>query len=295
MEIIPHVKFALCEHDKSFGLMATRPPQSVERAVVFVHGFNGSARDTWTDFLSLVDEPGAGEWWAASDLYFFDYQWASVFSQLINNTLGLYKFIRATFPNPTDLLGKENPFRDRSFQYRELMLVGHSEGGLLLRKAILEAAQREQNLQSFLDSNKSGESEPPLAMGLLMAHMRLFAPALGGEMLTGLFGIVASLPIISNFLVSSAAKRGMSPSSAAVTEARKQTDRYADKLPYDCFRAHIIWAENDLVISAEKYEKDKQCLNFPKGTSHTSVCKPTQSYPLPLEFVELGVEHNACQ
>jgi len=125
--------------------------------------------------------------------------------------------------------------------------------------------------------------------------MRLFAPALGGEMLTGLIGIIATLPVISNFLVSSAAKVGMSPASAAVTEARRQTVRYAEITGYECFSAHILWAEKDRIIHAEKYEHDLQCINFPPGTNHVSVCKPTLKYPLPLDFVEAGVEHNACR
>jgi hypothetical protein len=189
----------------------------------------------------------------------------------------------------------ENPFRDRAFRYRELVLVGHSEGGLLLRKAVLEAAQREPTLQAFLEENRDRNAAPPLPSGMLMARMRLFAPALGGEMLTGLWGIAASLPVISNVLVSSAAKRGMSPSSAAVTEARRQTDRYAANVLFDCFRAHILWAEHDLFIIGEKYERDKQSLNFPTGTTHASICKPTPKYLLPLGFVELGVEHRACR
>jgi pimeloyl-ACP methyl ester carboxylesterase len=295
MDRVPHSYLLLSAHKKSFALMSPAPGHDVERAIIFVHGFNGSSRGTWTDFLSLVDKQGADEWWRVSDLFFFHYQWASIFSQLINNTLDIYKFIRKIFPKPYDVLGKDNAFRDSEFAYRELVLVGHSEGGLLLRKVMIEAAQRTPSVEAFLAANKNGNSVPPIPAGMLMANMRLFAPALGGEMLSGLFGVIASLPLISSFLRSSAAKSGMNPSSAAVTEARRQTDRYADRLGFDCFRAHILWADDDRDISGEKYEGDKQCLNFPPGTTHTSVCKPTLKYPLPLNFVEMGVEDNACQ
>jgi hypothetical protein len=125
--------------------------------------------------------------------------------------------------------------------------------------------------------------------------MRLFAPALGGEMLTGLFGVIATLPVISNALSMSAAKKGMNPSSPAVSETRRQTDHYAYNVPFDCFRAHILWAKHELIIVPEKYERDKECLNLPPGKDHTSVCKPTLRYPLPLDFVELGVNHDACK
>lgn len=289
MQSRPHSYISFDAFDKSFALVSAAPTGDVERAVVFVHGFNGSARDTWTDFLSLVDDEGAGRWWELSDIFFFDYKRASVFSQLINNTLEVYRFIHSVFPQPFDLFKTNNPFRDKDFQYRELFLVGHSEGGLLLRKAVIEAAQRDPAVQIFLQASKFGKVDPPEPTGLLLAKLRLFAPALGGEMLTGIYGVTASLPIISNALSSSAAKQGMSPSSAAVTEARRQTDHYAYSLPFECFRAHIVWAEEDLIISAEKYERDRHGLSFPSGTSHTSVCKPTWNYSLPLDFVESGV------
>jgi hypothetical protein len=291
----PHSYFALPFHPKSFALISPLSAEDVKRAVLFIHGFNGSARGTWTDFLSLVDHQGAGDWWKDSDLFFLNYQWESVFSQLINNTLTVYKFFRAVFPAPHRALGTDNPFRTPDFNYRDLLLVGHSEGGLLLRKAMVEAAQHDPVVQPLLRSAQAANFSKPAPSGILAARMRLFAPALGGEMLTGLIGIIATLPVISNFLVSSAAKVGMSPASAAVTEARRQTVRYAEITGYECFSAHILWAEKDRIIHAEKYEHDLQCINFPPGTNHVSVCKPTLKYPLPLDFVEAGVEHNACR
>jgi hypothetical protein len=40
-------------------------------AIGFVHGFNGVAASTWTDFLSLVvDDNAARGWWRNAGLYF---------------------------------------------------------------------------------------------------------------------------------------------------------------------------------------------------------------------------------
>lgn len=275
--------------------MSEGAPEEVKRAVVFIHGFNGSSRGTWTDFLTLVDDHSAcSGWWQSCDLFFFHYQWASVFNQLINNAVGVYKFINAVFPDPANVLARGNAYRLPNFRYTHLVLVGHSEGGLLLRKAIVQQAQLDKSLEEFLHASKYTRLPPPKATGMLCASMRLFAPALGGEMQSGLLGVLTSLPVVNNFLAASAARKGMNPAAAFVTEARRQTDELAEYLPFECFRAHILWAEKDVIISGEKYKGDLQCLTFPTDSSHTSVCKPTLNYSLPLDFVELGVGHHEC-
>ncbi len=290
-----HTHVTLPQQGKCFALLSNAAEAEVKRAVIFVHGFNGSAQGTWTDFLSLVDDPAVSSgWWDPSDLFFFHYQWDSIFRQLTNNTLKIYKFVESIFPRP-EIIGRAHAYRSEHFEYEELTLVGHSEGGLLLRKVIIEATERDSTLLDFVRDAKYRQQNQPLPQGMLKAKVRLFAPALGGDMQSGLVGVLASLPVISHALSSSAAKKGMDQGSPSVTEARRRTDRYAEDILFDCFRAHILWAEKDSIINSEKYTEDKQCHNFPVGTSHTSICKPTLNYPLPLAFVEEGVDRLECQ
>jgi hypothetical protein len=285
----PHFHVHLPNNPRSFALLSAMSEDCVRRAVVFVHGFNGSASTTWTDFLTLVDvEEVAGAWWSESDLYFYDYRWASVFQQININSLSLFIFLTSLFPNPSKLL-RASMFRLNPFVYNELVLVAHSEGGLLLRKVMLEAAQDDHRVGAFLRKGRFRRRPEPEPFGLLLGKLRLFAPALGGEMQSGYLGIVSSLPIVSNLLRVSAARNSMNPASASVTETRKQTDEYAARLDMACFRADILWAEKDLVVNGEKYASDMQCKYFPPATTHISVCKPTMNYTLPLRFVEKGV------
>jgi hypothetical protein len=114
-------------------------------------------------------------------------------------------------------------------------------------------------------------------------------------MQSGFVGVLASLPVVSQALSASAAKKGMNKGSPSVTQPRDRTDRYAEYIWLDWFRAHIIWAEKDSIVNSEKYAEDKQCHNFPTGSSHTSVCKPSLTYPLPLSFVEEGVDRFECK
>ena len=235
-----HTHVTLPEHGKCFALLSNAAEADVKRAVIFVHGFNGSAQGTWTDFLSLVDDHAVSSgWWDASDLFFFHYQWDSIFRQLTNNTLKIYKFVESIFPRP-ETIGRAHAYRSEQFEYEEVTLVGHSEGGLLLRKVIIEATERDSTLLDFMRNAKYKQQSQPLPEGMLKAQVRLFAPALGGDMQSGLVGVLASLPVISHALSSSAAKKGMDQGSPSVTEARRRTDRYAEDIWFDCFRAHIL-------------------------------------------------------
>jgi hypothetical protein len=130
--------------------------------------------------------------------------------------------------------------------------------------------------------------------GIEVAELRLFAPALGGEATTGPLGIITHSAVIAPFLHASAAKAGMAEVSSSVTTARTSTDLYTTHLKMGCFRAHILWADNDAIVNGERYRKDSQCKNLPPGTNHISVCKPNEAYRLPLAFVENGVINGKC-
>jgi pimeloyl-ACP methyl ester carboxylesterase len=292
---ILHTKVSLPQHKSCFAMLSQAPDCDVKRSVVFIHGFNGGARKTWPDFLSLVDDPAAASsWWESADLFFFDYQWDSVFRQLTNNTLKIYKFVINIFPKP-EVIGRAHAYRGESFEYEQRTLVGHSEGGLLLRRVIVRAAELDAAIDTFMEESLHKQATKPAPGGILKAKMRLFAPALGGDMQSGILGVLTSLPVISHALSASAAKKGMDQGSPSVTEARKRSDNYAKYLRFECFEAHIIWAEKDSIINSEKYDRDKECLNFPAGSSHTSVCKPTLTYTHPISFVEEGVDHYECK
>jgi hypothetical protein len=171
-------------------LLSDAAEDEVKRAVIFIHGFNGSARGTWTDFISLVDDPStASDWWERADLFFFDYQWDSIFRQLTNNTLTIYKFVNNVFPKP-EAIGRAHSFRSDVFEYDNLTLVGHSEGGLLLRRVIVRAAQLDASIDAFMEKSLYEKATRPEPEGMLKADIRLFAPALGGDMQSGIVGIL---------------------------------------------------------------------------------------------------------
>ncbi len=147
-----HVWTPIPDYKQSFALLSSADASDIQRAVVFVHGFSGKAASTWIDFLSLVDDDSfASRWWETADLFFYHYYWDSIFQRIGYNSDKLFDFLERVFPAPPRELFETAEISLRpAFQYNELMLVGHSEGGLLLRKVILEAANRDSRLEAYL-------------------------------------------------------------------------------------------------------------------------------------------------
>lgn len=291
---VGHTRADVTGFPKSFALLS-EAKEDVERAVIFVHGFDGHAKKTWTDFLSLIDDQYASAWWEGSDLFFYHYQWASMFRKVSRNKFDVLKFVNHVWPNPPNALftvGGASLRQD--VQYEELFLVGHSEGGLLLRKIIVDLADKNTAIQQYRPQRNAPQTSEPSPAGILQAKLRLFAPAIGGETISGLLGVLSRTPIVSTVAGSVPAKLSLGATSSAVTSARDSTDEYSDYLKMECFRAHILWADNDSIIEPDRYKRDLECVNPPAGTTHTSVCKPTKQYKYPLEFVEEGVVDGKC-
>ena len=136
------------------------------------------------------------------DLYFFDYHWASIPRQVSENTRILRDFVETIWPNPQRPLQTFfGELKRGDFSYEELTFVGHSEGGLLVRKLILNAAKIDERLEKYkFEANKIASVEPP-PEGILKAELRLFAQAIAGESLSGILGVIATLPIVSSIVL----------------------------------------------------------------------------------------------
>jgi pimeloyl-ACP methyl ester carboxylesterase len=271
--------------------LSSANPNDVNRALFFVHGFAGKATTTWADFLSLADDRAESDWWQYSDLFFYDYHRASIREQIPDNARDLFKFLERMFLDPPfELFNRPEAdlaLRPKGFGYSEMYLVGHSEGGLLSRHAILHAAEKDSRLDEYLKAPPPKEEPEP--KGLLKAKLRLFAPAISGTIFTGILGLIARLPVMEMGAAAvSPAKEGLKVDAPPVSIARNETKEKALSFKMECFRAHIMWARKDWVVHKVKYPTDEEC--EAARTKHTTVCKPNRAFRLPLKFVQEGVE-----
>ena len=290
-----HHKIYLTEFPESYVLAAEAEP--VETAILFVHGFLGHAFDTWVDFQSSIDREAG---WESADLYFLQYK--SFADSVDASVYRFHRFLKRVEQAPEDwfeLKAEDLPpviretlrgYRLRSgpTSYRRLLLVGHSLGGVVMRRAIVdEASEYCKRLEK-----EAGTEQNVSAPALLQAPVRLFAPAISGARISGAPGVALRLGGLGRLarlvLGFSPSYQDLLPGSTIVPNLQKDTTELAQRFPQlPAFRADILWADRDDIVTDQKYFWDKNC-GRAAGTNHVSVCKPRRSYRQPLDLVTSG-------
>jgi hypothetical protein len=266
-----------------------------------VHGFGGDPVSTWKYFQLFIDDAATptSDWWRTADLFFYSY--ASRRLSIAEHAQMLLDFFDSIFPTvdpevfqqtspqmmqicsdlklptePLDNIGTRN--------YSELYLVGHSMGGVLIREAILDRAAK-----------AAAHAVQPREAEMLNANLRLFAPAMLGAQPSGFLGVLVqslrSIPLFSR-LIEPIAKtntvvRQLQPESKKLAQIREGTERLARIGSYPALIAHVLFGEHEQVVERDKFELDE--LEVPAvGHDHWSICKPSKSYLLPIDFVVKG-------
>lgn len=247
------------------------------RLVVFVHGFNGKSVNTWLQFPHFPDNRA---WWKTADLLFVQYD------SLRENIAGVANRIRqmlpAYYPAPHGSLTSNRPGGAAGqSDYDELLLVGHSLGGVILRRVMTDIAER------WIEA---GTQAPRPA--LLGGKLRLFSPASAGFLPAGKLGTLQAAAgvwgAVELILRRSSAYNDLLPGSEVLRTIQRRTERLAEKPGLESLRADVLWANPDNVVTAERYDSDHpdDSAHF---SSHTSVCKPLKTYyETPWDFVERG-------
>jgi hypothetical protein len=274
--LIPHAL-------KSIARLSVRPSST---AIVLVHGFKGDRNTTWANFQGLIDSPVASEWWSDCDLFFFAY--SSVTQQVGITASSLETFISSVYPDlPEELLSCEIAGENISLpnrRYSSLILVGHSEGGLILRNLMLNRARR------IVDAGRTGKKDVEHELqrdDILGSTLVLFAPAHLGRNISGL---AALIPI--SILRLSNAYNNMSPSSDLVRSIREGTEALASKhKSLIGLIASSVFGTYENIVTVGVYATDWQYGTFAEK-GHLSVCKPMPAFLDPLEFVRTAYDRN---
>lgn len=252
------------------------------RLVVFVHGFGGRAVRTWHEFdLSGQTRP----WWRESDMLFVGYESRTerpgeTAAWLRRRLPDFYPLL----PPGTTTQGNVSVRNSTTTSYRELVLVGHSLGGFILRLALLEEAR------SWLFQDRELDPDAPRPP-LLDATLRLFSPASAGFQPAGLLAILTC--IFSRSMIAlraSPAFTTLQPQSALLTDTREETETLirSHRKELAALRAHILWARPEQVVEREGYQTDYEADSLIPRRSHADVCKPDVDYEQPWYFVESG-------
>jgi pimeloyl-ACP methyl ester carboxylesterase len=251
--------------NKTIARYSLAPPKNL---IVFVHGFAGTSTGTWDDFLIRINN--RGQKYDYSDVIFYGYP--SLSSQAANHAVDFKEFLlkEAICPWKRNDLNKRNISDD--FKYKKIVLVAHSLGAVVVRKAL------------FL-LKKDGSN----SMLLRDIKMVLFAPAHYGTLLTDqyftklpeLLGIVATLGILHVPVF-----KNLQTNSSIILNLVAETQKYIESKDGDFTKAdRVIWAAQERVVVNEFFCDDPEPI-VEKETDHTSVCKlKLNTYMFPLGHV----------
>jgi pimeloyl-ACP methyl ester carboxylesterase len=256
-----------------------------DTAVVFVHGFLGGARDTWLNFPGMTDDRAANQLlWPKADLFFLDYP--SYQHHVADNADRLLRFLATVFPSPPSSLFVPVRAKPQSAclvslvlrweklqprTYNHLVLVGHSEGALIIRQAMINACQRSDGKHPFLD-----------------AWLALFAPAHRGVLITGWAHAVLTLARAKRLALSALEA---SPAYSEMQDLefvngiQQATLALKSEHHRRAFKARVLFGCGENVVRVQVFPGDypEECA---ANQDHVTVCKPRGDYSAPFELIE---------
>lgn len=239
-----------------------------ERLVVFVHGFGGSGTRTWRGF-----EPSrlANPWWSVADLVFLDY--SSLRVEIALTATRLRELLAELLRN-----GPPPGSGPREVPYKELILVGHSMGGVVIRTMILEVAAART-----VSQGEAADASQGVRDRILSAKIRLFAPATAGARPTGLLSLAGART--SRTLHALPTYQELLDPSLLLLPLRDRTEK--EVRGHTAGTADCLWASKDRVVTHGVPYANDGFDGFLRHTNHLSVCKPA-STPEAIEFVQMG-------
>lgn len=233
-----------------------------ENLIIFVHGFNGSAIDTWNDFPALIKETNEYE---NSDAIFYGYE--SLKGQANNNALRFYNFLQVIVEENTGKVGY--PRRSKN-TYQRILIVAHSLGSVIVRRALLNAKAENKQWLSY-------------------TKMILFAPAHRGARIQNL--LTESLPILGKIFaglgfITIPVLDDLRPASQTIQNLIQETEQLLQNNQGDFTIAYkVVWANDEIVVHNERFCQDPIAVLIDNIT-HTGVCKPTSpNFLRPFEIV----------
>jgi len=230
-------------------------------AIVFVHGFNGSALDTWMQFQSLLQNQQVCR---KTDLFFFGYH--SLRRTTASSAASLFSLLELLGKTPQSLNSWPKD-RASTVKYKRLLVVSHSLGAIVARRCLLTAAARKA---SWAENCK----------------LILFAPAhLGGRPLKL---IPKSIKPIAEVLLP--ALEEVSENSEVIRALQDDTKKALATGKCEFLRAlMVVHGGADTVVCRQ----DQQFCEDPPSewiydADHIQICKPRLDFMSPLERL-LGV------
>ena len=248
-------------------LFAAQPDR---KAVLFIHGFSGDAIQTWSNFHELLQEcPKC----SGRDLFFYGYDGlraemnasASIFRAFLDRLFGsTEQFLNDNLPPSAQ--------RADDFGYDELVIVAHSLGAVISRRALLDATRKNSD---WVTKTKL-VLYAPAHKGARVADLALEAAS--SFSFARLFGVATRFvsPLIDQ----------LKPGSPALKQLLADTEKFRQGGANSHLVANkVVIAEHENIVENETFGEDPPPEAI-ANTSHRSVCKPRKDFPFPFKHLE---------
>jgi pimeloyl-ACP methyl ester carboxylesterase len=258
-----HLPVRISFGEQSEALWALKP---TGRAILFVHGFGGSATTTWVQFPTLLQKENSCRGY---DLVFYGYDGLRTRARPNGDLLA--RFLDAMFSNPAGLLAQSLPSgsRPKTFRYKQIIIVAHSLGAVVSRIALVDAYGKRRDWASKV-------------------KLVFFAPAHGGANILSLaslaMGVLRMVPVEAFARYQFQVLHDLEENCQTLAQLAAQTRKAIEGGARNLIAERIIYAGQDKVVNPATFCEDP-VPDFIHGASHTGVCKPRNDFSDPLQYV----------
>jgi pimeloyl-ACP methyl ester carboxylesterase len=253
------------------GTRAYWSKQPAGKAIVFIHGFLGNALTTWTNFQTqLLSDPKC----AGCDLIYYGYDGFKV--QVGNSAAAFRVFMEELLTRPAELANSTLlplVHRPPDFAYTRVVVVGHSLGAIVSRRALLDAHQQQRG---WLPRVRLAFFAP--------AHLGANVVELGTEALTNVHWLGAVIGFAGRWqgTVLNDLKVDSTTLSKLADDMRQANA--SGNAPY-LAAAKVWFGEFENVVTVGAFPGDPVLDPPIPGRRHVNVCKPDGGYTLPVREV----------
>lgn len=221
--------------------------------LVFTHGFNGDAIDTWKGFFEIAAKDRA---FSNSDFLFYGYA----------------TFDMQAYPHSIQFTRNLNDFiNSYKKDYESIIIVAHSLGAIISRYGVINAIEKKYDWSKTV-------------------KLYFFAPAHTGATIQNL--IFLGLPSFTKLLGSLILFKypivnDLKPESPCLNDLKSNVQRYQSTKFEKNLKAIILQAQNDKIVHNSIFCYDENSEKSPVKKTHTSICKPIKiKYELPVKEIK---------